>query len=388
MKSNGPAVRFLTSGLKRPVQFSNRSIAAMAIVTAIFGIAVIIGVRAAGPFASIEPEDGTLSGAVSIGTDTNASGGKYVQFGGSSSSAPLVPSNGVLFGAWHKPTPTDTWSQTEYTNFETTVGRKMSIDHRYDSWGTTYWPGSPDTWDVTNGRIPMHSIGGNSVFPGLDAVNNGSQDAWIAGTADRIKAFGSKMFLRPLWEMNGNWYSWDGTHNNTTGQTDGPAKYVQAWKHVHDIFVAHGASNAVWVWSPNCSDNPTSAWNHYTNYYPGDSYVDWVACDGYNWGTTKSYTTWESWASVFGGSPSIYSDYLRKPFMVAETGACEQGGDKGAWITAAANSMKTSFTNVKAFVYFDEFFEQSINCDWRVTSSQGALDAYKAMGADAYFNGL
>ncbi len=36
------------------------------------------------PSGSVETEDATLSGSVSIGSDTNASGGKYIQFGASS----------------------------------------------------------------------------------------------------------------------------------------------------------------------------------------------------------------------------------------------------------------------------------------------------------------
>jgi hypothetical protein len=37
---------------------------------------------------------------------------------------------------------------------------------------------------------------------------------------------------------------------------------------------------------------------------------------------------------------------------------------------------------IHAIVWFNENME----CDWRVNTSQSALDAFKAMGADAYFN--
>ena len=212
----------------------------------------------------------------------------------------LAPSSGALFGAWHK--GSSSWSQSDFAGFESLVGRKLAIDHRYVDWGATWWPGDNESWDLQNGRYPMLSIGGDSTFPGLDAINNGSQDAYIAGRADAIKALGGKVFLRPWWEMNANWYPWGGPSNNTPETTDGPTKYVLAWRRLHDIFIARGATNAIWVWSPNCDSSPADAWNNFINYYPGDGYVDWVACDGFNWGTTQSWSSWQQWSYVFGNS--------------------------------------------------------------------------------------
>jgi beta-mannanase len=263
----------------------------------------------------------------------------------------------------------------------------MDIDHRFYSWGGDSWPGALERWDADNGRIPMISLGGRSSFPGLDAIADGAQDSYLAALADRVRAFGDRLFLRPLWEMNGDWSAWGGAANNDGGQANGPAKYIRAWRHMHNIFAERGATNAVWVWSPNCIDKPADAWNHWTGYYPGDAYVDWVACDGYNWGTTMPYSEWRSWATIFGGPESVYADYATKPFMVAETASCEQGGDKAAWLRDAEQFIAPSFPNVRAFVYFDAFSEQEVACDWRVTSSQAALDAFRTLAADPYFHG-
>ena len=46
--------------------------------------------------------------------------------------------------------------------------------------------------------------------------------------------------------MNGNWFAWmEGVNGNQ------PGEYVAAWRHVHDIFTAVGATNVSWVWCPN-----------------------------------------------------------------------------------------------------------------------------------------
>jgi endoglucanase len=290
----------------------------------------------------------------------------------------LVPSSGALFGAWHKDPVAGGWTQQSLLDFEAMIGRKVGIDHHYYAWGDI--PGSSPQWDLDNGRTPLISLGGDTTFPGFDAVNNGSQDAYIHSFAQRLKSYAKPLFFRPWYEMNGDWFPWDGTHNNTAGAYDGPAKLVQAWKRVHDIFVQEGATNVAWVWSPDAEDNPSAAWNHWANYYPGDAYVDWVGIDGYNWGTTQSWSSWQSFASIFA---AVYADYATtKPIMVAETSSCDLGGDKGQWIAGASSSIKSQFPALKAVVWFDS----NRNCNWRVDSSQSSLDAYRAMGADPYFN--
>jgi mannan endo-1,4-beta-mannosidase len=144
-----------------------------------------------------------------------------------------------------------------------------------------------------------------------------------------------------------------------------------------------GPANAIWVWSPNCKSIPNDAWNYFTNYYPGHDYVDWVTCDGYN----RGGSSWRPWSYTYGnawdGRLSVYASYPEKPFMVSETGSCELGGDKGAWITRARNDIKASFPRVKAFVWFNENKE----CDWRAESSTGALDAFRGLVEDPYFQG-
>jgi len=286
----------------------------------------------------------------------------------------LIPARGALLGAVHG--SGGDWSPEAMLRFETAIGRRLDIDHHYHAWGSDYWPSRTEGDDVAKGRVPMLSLGGAPEFPGLDAVISGSQDRFLRGAARRVKRFGSQLFLRPLWEMNGDWSPWDGTHN------DGPANYVAAWRRMHDIFVRAGATNAVWVWSPNCSDNPDVAWNHWTHYYPGDAYVDWVACDGYNRGALNHWSQWESFESIFGGSPSVYADYPNKPFMVAETGSCELGGSKARWIRDAAMAIESRLPRVKAVVWFN--IEK--DCDWRVNSSRSSLAAFRSLATDPHFN--
>ena len=73
----------------------------------------------------------------------------------------------------------------------------------------------------------------------------GSSIAYIRSWARALAAFDGPVRLRFAQEMNGDWYPWGaGTNGNT------PAEFVSAWRHVHDIFAAAGATNVQWVWSP------------------------------------------------------------------------------------------------------------------------------------------
>src|SRR6202021_2452613 len=107
----------------------------------------------------------------------------------------------------------------------------------------------------------------------LASIIAGDYDAYITNWATAAKAWGHPFFLRFAHEMNGNWYPWAASVNgNTAGE------YIQAWQHVHNIFVSVGATNATWVWCVNVvAGMPTPI----GQVYPGDNYVDWLALDGY-----------------------------------------------------------------------------------------------------------
>jgi beta-mannanase len=169
--------------------------------------------------------------------------------------------------------------------------------------------------------------------------------------------------------MNGRWMTYNGN----------PALYIAAWRHIHDIFAAAGATNAVWVWSPDAVDVPATTSNHWSADYPGDGYVDWVGVDGYNWSSTEAPRTFSQIFQPF------YRDYAgRKPVMVAETASCEERVDKAAWIRGAAAQIRASFPEIKALIWFNADKE----CDWRINSSAAALRAFvTSFASEPYFAG-
>jgi len=76
---------------------------------------------------------------------------------------------------------------------------------------------------------------------------------------------------RPYHEMNGNWFWWG-------GRVEGSVT-ANIYKMIYDRYVNHHKlNNLVWVWSV---DRPSEEYRKYTNYYPGDAYLDMLALDVY-----------------------------------------------------------------------------------------------------------
>ena len=78
--------------------------------------------------------------------------------------------------------------------------------------------------------------------------------------------------------------------------------------------------NIKWVFNPIVSYEGSTP---LTALYPGDSYVDWVAPDGYNWGALK--WGWQSFTDIFDGSQRDQGGRSDKAPAIAEIGCTRNG---------------------------------------------------------------
>ena len=286
---------------------------------------------------------------------------------------PASSAYGTLFGAYVQ--PQGGWSQAHVkasiTKLESDLGRKFDIDHTYYQWGQAF-PMWQESWDLDNGRIPFLHWGGTN----SNQINNGSQDVWIRARADAIKALGKKVMINYFAEMD------ESRHDATTVT---PAAFINAWRRIVGIFRNRGATNVEWVW---CATGWGFTTGEAATYYPGDAYVDWPCADAFNWAPNRDGAAWRSFVDIFKPFYT-WASPKGKPLMVAETGTAEDtiAGRKAQWITDARNTIKNTYPNIKAFVYFSSKTTDGYDVlyDWRVTSSATSLDAYKKMGADAFF---
>jgi hypothetical protein len=167
------------------------------------------------------------------------------------------------------------------------------------------------------------------------------------------------LYLRPAHEMNGTWYPW------SVGAGVAPADFRRAWRTVYDIFDAAGfADRSVrWLW---CVNAETTADVDLAVCYPGDQYVDVIGVDGYNFGSSQTWSTWTPPATIFEPAFEQIRDLTQAPLSVPEFG-CSSVRD--GYSDPAAKS--TWISNV--FRLFDKWnvriaswFNTNKETDWRV----------------------
>jgi beta-mannanase len=225
-----------------------------------------------------------------------------------------------------------------------------------------------------HGSIPFFSWSSQSIPArlaepnyALSEVISGEFDSYIRRFAQAARNWGHPFFLRFDWEMNGNWFPWAERANDNR-----PGQFVQAWRHVHDIFDSVGADNATWVWCPYAGQRRTPM----STVYPGASYVDWTCLDGYNWGPRSGGIDngWESFDRIFAAS---YRELLQiapdKPIAIGETASTETGGSKADWLAQMLAALPQRYPEVRALVYFDKYDN---GMDWPIETSASARQAF------------
>jgi hypothetical protein len=294
-----------------------------------------------------------------------------------------VPTTPIALGAYIAGAPASPAQIDAYTSL---AGVAPSVVMWYVGWGTSsYGEFDPAAMNAvtSRGAMPMvtwmpweHERGPAQPAFALRTITAGNHDAYIRRWARAAAAWGQPMYLRFAHEMNGTWYPWSpGLNGNTS------ADYVAAWRHIHAIFQQENARNVRWVWSPNILSNGAGP---FTDMYPGDAYVDWVALGGYNFGPTQPYQVWRSLAEVFGHSYDALAAMTGKPMMIAETASAEVGGDKAGWITRGLLSeVPARLPRVRAVIWFHENKE----ADWRINSSSAALTAFRQVAASPAYRG-
>jgi hypothetical protein len=245
------------------------------------------------------------------------------------------------------------------------LGREQRIVHVFYPWDGAIPSAEPAVAASSTLMVSWHGTAYRKIL-------NGSSDRTIVRVARKLAGMERPILLRWGWEMNGDWFEWDGSHNG-----DNPGAYVQAWRRLHRIFREQGAHNVAWVWSPNWNSSPDTSWNRFQRYYPGDDVVDWVGVSGYDF-------FGESPRTLFSAVTAAYGD--RKPIILSETAAVGRGGSKAAWIRKLAGWVEDT-PAVGAVVWFDTDTQEDSSHNFRPDTDRAALAAYRAMARSSRFGG-
>jgi mannan endo-1,4-beta-mannosidase len=211
---------------------------------------------------------------------------------------------------------------------------------------------------------PWGPAGGSSAA----AVLRGDFDTYITSYAKGIKKLGYPVGLQFSHEAGGGRRAGADVVDDTTA-----AQSVAVWRYVHDIFQRAGATNATWIWSPDVSlEDPSTPLEAS---YPGDDYVDWVGLEACPCSVHAS--DFDSFDEIFDTALARIRQLTAEPLMVTETGSAVTEGTQAPWITHLFHNLALQKDVVG--VIWNEAAGRGK--DWRITSHQASIAAFKAATA-------
>jgi len=185
-------------------------------------------------------------------------------------------------------------------------------------------------------------------------------------------------------EFNGDWYEWgfcSRPKNNPPATAcrykTTPAQFKKAWRRIHNIFTKAGATNAIWMWSPN-EVGPRSEVK-LKPFYPGDAYVDWIGLIGYYRSTSSTY------AKVFTPSIKQLRKFTKKPILIGEVSTLP-GKSRPRQVRDFLKNVAAD-PGVIGFIWFnkDQRKNEGPNGDYRVERDKASVKAFKTGLKKGYF---
>lgn len=253
------------------------------------------------------------------------------------------------------------------TTFGNSLNVKFSSAKWYLDWTDDFTPGIARGLNG-QGTIPelvwQPEIGSDGVS--YSDVTSGKYDNYLNNFATSVKNLGFPVRINLAPEMNSNWEPWGiGNDDNTA---DG---FKSFWQYTVNKFRSDGANNVSWIWAPNIHywGEPCS----YASMYPGDNYVDFAGLEGYNWGTTQSWSSWQSFSDIFRFSYNDITSVSSRNVIITEFASAEKGGDKAQWILDMFHDARNNFSRLQGITWFNINKET----DWRINSSDASIAAFK-----------
>ncbi len=294
----------------------------------------------------------------------------------------VVEQRHIMFGAWTEglfDASTGTLHPEKLVAFEKLIHKKVSLAHYYLGWEALANPSLVTQfntlrsygWEPMLNVNPYYFSGCKATqIPLYKAIAEGKCDAFLHKAGKNLSKSKQPFYLLFAWEMNNKDNEWSIPYTGSTSDD-----FIAAWRHMHTIFKQEKATKVVWVFCPNVPDVASIPYN---KIYPGNDYVDWLGLDGYNWGTTQSWSQWVSFAGVFTASYTRMTSLgQNKPLLIAEVNTTNQGGDKGAWYSdMLTKQIPYNFPKIAAVVIFNENRSKQENVDWGVNVTQSSLHAF------------
>jgi len=227
---------------------------------------------------------------------------------------------------------------------------------------------------LNHGAMPQIAWEPNN---GLDEVRD---DQYLRGWAQAAARAGGPILLRYASEMNGNWMIYSGD----------PDLYIEKWRIVYRV-MHEVAPNVIMVWCPFATPR-----SNIPDYYPGDSYVDWVGINIYavvRHDGDLSRPAPDDQLEELRFICQLYGD--RKPIAICEyaathfCAALEQSTTEFAvrQMRQMYQAIRDQFPNVVLINWFsvDAARDQLAHNDYALTTDKAVLTTYQELISGEYF---
>ena len=293
---------------------------------------------------------GTL--ALSVGIAGAASASTYAATRHGTASAAVTTNSGL---PWASGVYLDNDTPAAVTAFGAWRGRSLDVVDDWSArsswqdivdptWLYQRWSGMPYTMAFGVAMLPENVRGVS-----LQACANGTYNAHWRQFGSVISSYGlGKSIIRLGWEFNGNWYVW---------QAKQPTVWAKCWQQV----VTSARSTAPGLqWDWNVNRGVSSGLADPTQAYPGNSYVDIVGVDSYDW--WPAATTAAGWQSQLNGKQGLnywltFAEAHGKPLSVPEWGNVNAGISGGRDDPLYVQDMKGFFAANAAHMAFEANFQ-------------------------------
>jgi hypothetical protein len=155
------------------------------------------------------------------------------------------------------------------------------------------------------------------------------------------------------------------------GQHGTAADFIAAYRHVESIFDSQGATNVEWTWQMTAYAfrvSPSSP-QYAAKWYPGDTYVDNVGGDAYNWNTCGVGSGRYNELKALGDPVLAFARAHHKAASFPEF-ASDSGAQRPQWIRNAHQYFLANQDVLSAAFYFNRTptVKANSDCHWALSS--------------------
>src|SRR5512133_3895304 len=231
-------------------------------------------------------------------------------------------------------------------------------------------PVSPDSLASVQGKLPDYQFR-DLLTPGTQLYNHwAAQVDSVAKYLKMLEQAKVPVLWRPYHEMNGDWFWWGGR----VGENSTADLYRQLYDRLVNY---HKLNNLVWVWNV---DRPSTPVRKFSNFYPGNDYLDILSLDVYGADFNQAY--YDSLVALSHGKPLLFGEVGNPPTL----DILKSQPKWTSWVIWSGFVRNTSSKQFREFTQSDRMLYMEDAAYWQVSSAYRKACGLQALPLKDVYN--